>query len=69
MMPKFEKLDSGNHIAGLAEAARQIQVEELIREGEMPSLDQVAAAIEETRREYRPGILAARKKRRIPRQT
>lgn len=58
-MPKFEKFDSRNQIQGLAEAARQIQIEELIRDGKMPSLDQVAAAIDETRQKYRPLILAA----------
>jgi hypothetical protein len=61
-MAKFEKFDSRKHIAGLAEAARRIQIEELLRSGQMPSLDQVAAAIEETRREYGPRILAARRK-------
>jgi hypothetical protein len=45
-MPKFEKFDSKKHIAGLADAAMKSQAEELIREGRMPSLDQVVAAIE-----------------------
>jgi hypothetical protein len=60
---KFEKFDSKKHIRGLAEAAVQIQIEELIRAGKMPSLDQVVAAIETTRQEYRPRILAARQKK------
>jgi hypothetical protein len=61
-MPKFEKFDPGKQIRGLAEAARQIQIEELIRNDKMPSFDRVVAAIDETRQEYRPRILAARKK-------
>ena len=59
-MAKFEKFDSRKHIAGLADAARQIQIEELIRDGKMPSLDRVVEAVEETRQKYRPRILAAR---------
>ena len=61
-MAKFEKFDAKNQIRGLAEAARQIQIEELIREGKMPSFDQVAAAIDEVRDVYRPKILAAPQK-------
>jgi len=61
-MAKFEKFDPREHIRGLAEAARQILAEELIRDGKMPSLDQVVAAIDATRREYRPRVLAARQK-------
>ena len=61
-MAKFERFDPREHIRGLAEAARQIQIEELIRNGKMPSLDRVVAAIETTRQKYRPRILAARKK-------
>jgi len=57
---KFGKFDSRKHIRGLAEAARQIQIEELIRAGKMPSLDRVVAAIETSRQEYRRRILAAR---------
>jgi len=60
-MAKFKKLDS-KHMQGLLEAARVIQIEELIRNGKMPSLDQVVAAIDETRQKYRPRILAARQK-------
>jgi hypothetical protein len=60
---KFEKFDSKRQILELAEAAAEIQIEELIRDGKMPSFDQVVAAIDETRREYRPRILAAREKR------
>ncbi len=62
-MAKFEKFDPREHIRGLAEAARKILAEELIRRGEMPSLDQVVAAIDETRKKYRPLILAARQRR------
>jgi hypothetical protein len=62
-MAKFEKFDSRKQIRGLAEAAVQIQIEELIRAGKMPSLDQVVAAIETTRQEYRPRILAARQRK------
>jgi hypothetical protein len=62
-MAKFQKFDPREHIRGLAEAARQILAEELIRDGKMPSLDRVVAAIDETRREYRPRILAARQKK------
>ena len=61
-MGKFQKFDPEKQLRGLVEAARQIQAEELIRDGKMPSLDQVVAAIDETRREYRPRILAARHK-------
>jgi hypothetical protein len=61
-MAKFEKFDPEKQIRGLAEAAKQIQAEELIRDGKMPSLDQVVAAIDETRQVYRPRILAARQK-------
>jgi hypothetical protein len=61
-MAKFEKFDSRKQIRGLAEAARQLQIEELIRDGKMVSLDQVVAAIDETRQKYRPRILAARRK-------
>ena len=60
-MAKFEKFDSTKHLQGLAEAARQIQIEELIRDSKMPSFDQVIVA-EEARRKYRPRILAARQK-------
>jgi len=66
-MAKFKKLDS-KHMQGLLEAARVIQIEELIRNGKMPSLDQVVAAIDETRNEYRPRILAARKREREERK-
>ncbi len=62
-MAKFENFDSRKQIRGLAEAARQILSEELIRDGKMVSLDRVVAAIDETRREYRPRILAARQKK------
>jgi len=62
-MAKFEKFDSRKQIRGLAEAARRIQIEELTRDGKMVSLDQVVAAIDETRKEYRPRILAARQKK------
>ena len=61
-MAKFKKFDPREHIRGLAEAARQILAEELIRERQMPLLDQVAIVVEETRRKYGPRILAARKK-------
>jgi hypothetical protein len=49
-MARFEKFDSTKQLQGLAEAARQIQIEELIRNGKMPSFDQVVAAIDETRK-------------------
>jgi hypothetical protein len=62
-MAKFEEFDSRRQIRGLAEAAAQIQIEELIRDGKMPSLDQVVAAIEAARHKYRPRILAARQKK------
>ncbi len=62
-MAKFEKFDAGNQIRGLAEAARQILAEKLIRDGKMPPFDQVVAAITETQKEYRPRILAARQKK------
>ncbi len=61
-MAKFEKFDPQKQIHGLAEAARRTLAEELIRNGKMPSLDQVVVAINETRRKYRPLILAARQK-------
>ena len=47
-MAKFKKFDSKEQIAGLADAALQIQVEDLVRAGKMPSLAQVVDAIEET---------------------
>jgi hypothetical protein len=53
-MARFEKFDSTKQLQGLAEAARQIQIEQLIRDGKMPSFDQVVAAIDETRQKYRP---------------
>jgi hypothetical protein len=62
-MARFEKFDSRKQIRGLAEAARQIQIEELVRDGKMVSFDQVVAAIDEIRHEYRARILAARQKK------
>ena len=44
-------------------AKMRTEVEELIRTGRMPSLEQLQAAIAETRQKYRPQILAARKNR------
>lgn len=64
-MAKFEKFNPEKHLRGLPEAARQILAEELIRDGRMPSFDQVVAAIDETRHEYRPRILAACKGEKI----
>ena len=60
-MAKFEKFDSRKHIVGLAEAALQIQAEELIRAGKMPSLQELMAAIESVRAEYAPKIMEARR--------
>ena len=62
-MAKFTKFDPKAQLLGLVEAAAQIRIEELTRDGKMPSLDQVVAAIDETQREYRPRILAARQKK------
>jgi hypothetical protein len=62
-MAKFEKFDPREHIRGLADAARQILAEELIRQGKMPPFDQVAEAVEETRKKYLPRIVAARQKK------
>jgi hypothetical protein len=59
-MAKFEEFDPQKQIHGLAEAARKILAEELIRNSKMPSLDQVVVAINETRQKYLPQILAAR---------
>ena len=42
----------------------QEEVERLKREGKMPSLEEVLAAIDEVKQEYGPLILAARKRRR-----
>ena len=39
------------------------EIERLQREGKMPSLEAVLAAVAETRAEYRERILAARKSR------
>ncbi len=39
------------------------EVERLQREGKMPTLEEVLAAVAETRAEYREKILAARKSR------
>jgi hypothetical protein len=61
-MAKFEKFNPGKQTHGLTEAARQIQIEELTRQGKMVSFDQVVTAIEETRQKYRPLILATRQK-------
>jgi hypothetical protein len=61
-MAKFKKFEPREQIRGLVEAARKVQIEELIRDGKMPSFDQVVAAIDETRQEYLPRILAARQK-------
>jgi hypothetical protein len=61
-MAKFEKFDPQKQIHGLAEAARRILAEELIRKGKMPSLDQVVEAVDETRKKYLPRILAVRQK-------
>jgi hypothetical protein len=55
-MAKFEKLDPREHIRGLADAARQILAEELIRDGKMPSFDQLVTAIDEARHECHPRI-------------
>lgn len=60
-MAKFKKLDPQEHVRGLADAARLIQIEELIRAGRMPSPVQLEVAIAETREKYRTEILAARK--------
>jgi len=49
-MAKFEKFDPQKQIHGLAEAARKVLAEELISNGEMPSLDEVVVAIDETRK-------------------
>jgi hypothetical protein len=62
-MAKFEKFDAQKHIHGLVEAARQMQIEDLIRDGKMPSFERVVAAINETRREYHARILAARQEK------
>ena len=62
-MAKCPKFVPREHIRGLTEAARQILAEELVRDGKMPSFDQVLAAIDETRNEYRAPILAARQKK------
>lgn len=60
-MAKFETFYSRKQIRGLAEASLQIQAEELIRAGKMPSRDEVVAAICDTRCEYHQRILTARK--------
>jgi len=44
-------------------AQYKAEIERLQREGTMPSLEAVLAAIAETRAEYREKILAARKSR------
>ena len=61
-MPKFKKFNSREHIHGLAEAALQIQAEELIREDNMPDLETLRGAVAETRAEYREKIRKARHK-------
>jgi hypothetical protein len=61
-MARFEKFDPREHIRGLAEAAAQIQIEELTRAGKMPSLNQVFAAIDETRKKFHPFIVTAQQK-------
>lgn len=40
-MAKFQRFNSTKHLESLAEAARQIQIEELTRDGKMPLFDQV----------------------------
>ena len=47
-MARFERFEAHKHLSGLAEAALQIQAEELIRAGKMPSGAQIVEAIEET---------------------
>jgi hypothetical protein len=59
-MAKFEKFDPQKQIHGLAEAVRKILAEELIRNGKIPSFEQLVTAIDETRQKYLPRILAAR---------
>lgn len=44
----------------------EAEVERLQGEGKMPSLEEVLAAVAETRAEYREKILAARRKSRKP---
>ena len=61
----FKPFNPVKHLSGLTKAARQILAEELIRKQQMPLFDQVVAAIDETRQEYRPRILAARKRRTV----
>lgn len=46
------------------DARMRAEVERLVAEGRMPSLDKVLAAVEETRRKYRQRILDARKRSR-----
>lgn len=41
------------------------EIERLQREGKMPSLEAVLAAVAETRAEYREKILAARRSRKL----
>jgi hypothetical protein len=60
---EFEKFDPRKQIRGLTEAARQIQIEEITRDEKLPSLDQVVAAIDETRQKYIPLILAVRQEK------
>jgi hypothetical protein len=62
-MAKFEKFDSKKQIAGLGEAALQIQAEELIRGGMMPDLGTVLRVVAKTREKYVPLVEAARRKR------
>lgn len=42
-------------------SALEAEAQHLIREGKMPSLEELVAAISETREKYRERILAARK--------
>jgi len=59
-MAKFKKFDWREHIHGLAEAALKVRAQELIREGKMPSLEQLRSVVAETRRKFRRRITEAR---------
>jgi hypothetical protein len=60
----LKKNEPKSFVTPLPEPALQRKVERLIREGEMPSLEDVCAAILETRKEFANKIRRARREAR-----
>ena len=73
LMKAIRKLSEKERVEGMSEPKMgptqfKAEIERLQREGKMPSLEAVLAAIAETRAEYREKILAARKSRKTKRR-